>query len=96
MEHHGDGLDRSKILPLLEKAGRTDGYRVYVELLDNTGNKFGDSTYGTPVAKLAINEILRSFEDPALKSIREFKDFEKQRLAVRRWLDGKIGGEKEN
>ncbi len=90
----GDSISRGKILPLLEKAGRPDGYRVYLELLDNKGNEFGNASYGTPVAKLAVNEILHDFDDPALKKIREISDFEAQRIAVRRWVEAKIAGTK--
>jgi len=91
-----DGLNRAVILPLLEKAGRPEGYQVYLELLDVKGLGFGNASYGTPVAKLAVNEILRSFgkNNAELKRIRGLKEFEEQRLAVRRWVEAKIKGSK--
>lgn len=91
-----DGLNRAPIILRLEKAGYPEGYAVYLELLDAKGKDFGNATYGAPVAKLAVNEILSSFgeKDAELQKIRKIEDFEERRVAVRRWVEAKTKGKK--
>jgi hypothetical protein len=88
----GDGLNRSAIILLLEKAGYPEGYEVYLELLDAKGSDFGNASYGTPIAKLAVNEILACYgnDNVELQKVRELKDFEEKRVAIRRWVEAKI------
>ncbi len=87
-----EGLNRAAIIPRLERAGYPTGYEVYLELLDVKGNRFGNGSYGTPVAKLAVDEILQNYAEnnTELQRIRDLRDFETQRLAVRRWVEAKI------
>jgi hypothetical protein len=88
----GDDLNRSPLILLLEKAGYPEGYEVYLELLDVKGRDFGNTSYGTPVAKLAVNEILDCYskDNVALRKIQKLQDFEEKRSAVRRWVEAKI------
>jgi hypothetical protein len=83
--------ERPRIITALAKAGYPEGYQIYLDLLDVKGNEHEGYMYAAPVAKLAVDELLRwtVFADPALEPIRKIKDFEQQRLAVRRWVEEK-------
>lgn len=87
-----EGMDRSSLVVRLAQAGYPEGYQIYLRLLDVKGNEYGKGSYGTPIAKLAVNEILQSFgkDDAALQKAREIKDFEQQRVAVRRWVEERM------
>ena len=89
-------MNRTAIIPVLEKAGYPEGYQIYLELLDVKGNKLGGASYGMPIAQLAVNEVLQFYatNDVALQKVRELKDVEQQRLEVRRWVEAKTNSRK--
>ena len=77
---------RAAIVTRLARAGRPEGYRLYLDLLDVKGSQFGNATYGVPIAEQAVKEILDTLgkDDPGLRKARGIKDFETRRLEVRR------------
>ncbi|HUE72380.1 MAG TPA: hypothetical protein VMP01_15960 [Pirellulaceae bacterium] len=88
------GRDRAAIVARLAAAGHPEGFKLYLNLLDAKGNAYGNTTYGTPVARLAADEILETMgkDNPDLQKIRETIDPEEQRLAIRQWVEAKAMG----
>jgi hypothetical protein len=83
---------RATIVTALAKAGHPEGYKLYLVLLDVKGDHFGQTTYGDPPAQQAVTEILEILgkNDRELQKLREIRDFETRRLAVRRWVEAKM------
>lgn len=93
---HPQGIHRAAIVKRLAKAGHPGGFQIYLRLLDVKGNQYGGGTYGLPVAKHAVYEILANFgpEDAGLKKLSKIKDFEQQRTAVRMWVEQQLRSSK--
>ena len=90
------GKDRAALVTRLAAAGYPEGFKIYLKLLDVKGNHFGNTTFGTPVSQMAVDEILQTMgkDDSELEKTRKIKDSETQRLAVRRWVEAKAMGPK--